>query len=350
MGLTNKTDKLDAKGLAILLRNGTLSEVWIPPGELRDQRELLRLRIFLVRLRTRVKNRIHGTLSRHNVQVPGADLFGVGSLHAASDAQSSLLTPIRAETIQTCSPFVTPNEKSCYPLRSTLFAVVTRLEPVPYRLVVITLLILSGPLAWAAVGSVAGELTDAQGKPIAGAKLRLKSGPSAKALECVSDPAGRFAFLSLVQGTYQLYVSAAQFAEAKKTFHVRDGEAATVNLQFVRLGPRNDTVTVTADVTEVDVLAPDPAMKVYASEDLLDANPGRPGAPISIPGYPIETASSGIKAPQYFAPGVAADHGEPIAQFVQVGTYLVPNNLSANAHGNGYADPNILIASVIESV
>jgi transposase len=77
MGLTNKTDKLDAKGLAILLRNGTLPEVWIPPGELRDQRELLRLRIFLVRLRTRVKNRIHGTLARHNIQVPGADLFGV---------------------------------------------------------------------------------------------------------------------------------------------------------------------------------------------------------------------------------------------------------------------------------
>jgi transposase len=79
MGLTNKTDKLDAKGLAILLRNGTLPEVWIPPSELRDQRELLRLRIFLVRLRTRVKNRIHGTLARHNVQVPGADLFGVAA-------------------------------------------------------------------------------------------------------------------------------------------------------------------------------------------------------------------------------------------------------------------------------
>jgi len=79
MGLTNKTDTLDARGLAILLRNGTLPEVWMPPSELRDQRELLRLRIFLVRLRTRVKNRIHGTLSRHNVQVPGADLFGVAA-------------------------------------------------------------------------------------------------------------------------------------------------------------------------------------------------------------------------------------------------------------------------------
>jgi len=77
MGLTKKTDKLDAKGLAILLRNGTVPEVWIPPSELRDQRELLRLRLFLVHLRTRVKNRIHGTLGRHNIQVPGADLFGV---------------------------------------------------------------------------------------------------------------------------------------------------------------------------------------------------------------------------------------------------------------------------------
>jgi transposase len=79
MGMTNKTDKLDAKGLAILLRNGTLPEVWIPPSELRDQRELLRLRMFLVRLRTRVKNRIHGTLGRHNVQIPGADLFGAAA-------------------------------------------------------------------------------------------------------------------------------------------------------------------------------------------------------------------------------------------------------------------------------
>jgi hypothetical protein len=91
-------------------------------------------------------------------------------------------------------------------------------------------------------------------------------------------------------------------------------------------------------------------MKVISSEELLDANPGRLGAPVSIPGYPVETASGGIKAPQYFAPGVAGDHGEPIAQYVQVGSYLVPNNLSANAHGNGYADPNIYIANVIEGV
>ena len=36
MGLTHKTDKLDARGLAILLRNRTLPEVWIDPSRLPD--------------------------------------------------------------------------------------------------------------------------------------------------------------------------------------------------------------------------------------------------------------------------------------------------------------------------
>ena len=97
-------------------------------------------------------------------------------------------------------------------------------------------------------------------------------------------------------------------------------------------------------------LTPDPSQNIVIHDEVLDANPGRPGAPISIPGLPIETASGGIKAPQYFAPGVAADHGEPIAQYFQIGSYLYPNNLPANAHGNGYSDPNVLIPFTIDSV
>ena len=127
-------------------------------------------------------------------------------------------------------------------------------------------------------------------------------------------------------------------------------EALTVNLQFDRLAPHSEALTVTADVKNLDIQNPDPAQRVLVRDEILDANPGRPGAPVSIPGLPIETASSGIKAPQYFAPGVAGDHGEPIATFIQVGSFLVPNNLSANAHGNGYSDPNIIVPAIIESV
>jgi len=74
----HKTNERDARGLAMLLRNGTLPVVWIPPAELRDQREMLRWRMCLSRMRTRVKNRIHGVLQRHNIDIAVSDLFGDG--------------------------------------------------------------------------------------------------------------------------------------------------------------------------------------------------------------------------------------------------------------------------------
>jgi len=78
MGLTNKTDKLDARGLALLLRNGTLPSVWIPPGELRDQRELPRMRMVFARIRTMLKNRIRSTLAKYAIEIDEvSDLFGV---------------------------------------------------------------------------------------------------------------------------------------------------------------------------------------------------------------------------------------------------------------------------------
>ena len=42
---------------------------------LRDQRELLRLRMFLVQQRTRLKNRIQGALARYNIQLGARDVF-----------------------------------------------------------------------------------------------------------------------------------------------------------------------------------------------------------------------------------------------------------------------------------
>lgn len=72
----HKTDERDARGLAMLLRNGTLPRVWIPPAALRDQREMLRWRMSLVESRSQIKNRIHGVLLRYNVDVEASDLFG----------------------------------------------------------------------------------------------------------------------------------------------------------------------------------------------------------------------------------------------------------------------------------
>jgi transposase len=77
MGLANKTDRLDAYGLNVLQRNGTLPVVWIPPGRLRDLRELTRTRLMLGAQRTRLKNRITATVTKYGVPAGEAsDPFG----------------------------------------------------------------------------------------------------------------------------------------------------------------------------------------------------------------------------------------------------------------------------------
>jgi transposase len=76
MGLTNKTDRLDAHGLNRLQQNGTLPTVWIPPGPLRDLRELTRTRVVLVRQRTRLKNRLVAILAKHGLRIEAGDAFG----------------------------------------------------------------------------------------------------------------------------------------------------------------------------------------------------------------------------------------------------------------------------------
>ena len=72
----HKTNERDARNLAMLLRNHTLPEVWIPPGPLRDQRERLRWRMTLSDNRSQLKNRIHGVLQRYNIDIAVSDLFG----------------------------------------------------------------------------------------------------------------------------------------------------------------------------------------------------------------------------------------------------------------------------------
>ena len=58
-----KNDKVDAAILAQLLRADLLPEAWIAPPAIRQLRALLRHRVALVRLRTRLRNRIHAIVA-----------------------------------------------------------------------------------------------------------------------------------------------------------------------------------------------------------------------------------------------------------------------------------------------
>src|SRR5512132_927959 len=65
-----KNDKVDAAILAQLLRADLLPEAWIAPPAVRQLRALLRHRVALVRLRTRLRNRIHAIVAGYGYDRP----------------------------------------------------------------------------------------------------------------------------------------------------------------------------------------------------------------------------------------------------------------------------------------
>lgn len=72
-----KTDKIDASILAYLLRADLIPAAYIPGKETRSFKEMVRQRVFLVRMRTRLKNRIHVLLDRRHIPLPSVtDIFG----------------------------------------------------------------------------------------------------------------------------------------------------------------------------------------------------------------------------------------------------------------------------------
>jgi transposase len=72
-----KTDKIDSETLAHLLRADLIPEAYAPSREVRAIKRVLRQRLFLVRVRTMLKNRVHALLSQYAVEPPDvSDLFG----------------------------------------------------------------------------------------------------------------------------------------------------------------------------------------------------------------------------------------------------------------------------------
>jgi carboxypeptidase family protein len=182
--------------------------------------------------------------------------------------------------------------------------------------------------------SLIGQVVTGDGTPIPGANLQAGQAST------VADPQGNFR-VSLIPGDYKLQVSAPGYAPVTLPLSINTDTEIKIQV---------GTAAAVTVVGQSDEVATDLSTRIFSADELLEASPGLPGTPFSIPGFPSETASGGVKAPQYFAPGVAGDHGEPIAQYIQVGDFLFQNNLPANAHGNGYADPNLLIPAAIGNI
>ena len=74
--LACKTDKIDSKVLAVLSHRDLVPAIWLPDPRVREERELARFRLHLVKHKSALKCRIHSTLINFGRACPVTDLFG----------------------------------------------------------------------------------------------------------------------------------------------------------------------------------------------------------------------------------------------------------------------------------
>ena len=114
-----KTDKVDAKVLAQLLRADFLPSVWIPTPDTRLLRQRSTERTMLVSDRTRIKNRIHSIFHQRLLEVPSGDLFSVKNLAwlrnppAALDAQGRAAVDRQLRLFDTLQKEITTVTDQC---------------------------------------------------------------------------------------------------------------------------------------------------------------------------------------------------------------------------------------------
>jgi transposase len=75
--LACKTDKIDSRVLATLSQRDLVPAIWLPDPRVREERELARFRLHLVKHKSALKNRVHSTLINFGKPCPVTDLFGV---------------------------------------------------------------------------------------------------------------------------------------------------------------------------------------------------------------------------------------------------------------------------------
>ncbi len=85
--LACKTDRIDARVLAVLSQRDLIPEIWLPDPRVRQEREQARFRLHLVKHKSMLKQRVHATLITFGKPCPVTDLFGVAGRQLLDELQ-----------------------------------------------------------------------------------------------------------------------------------------------------------------------------------------------------------------------------------------------------------------------
>ena len=137
---------------------------------------------------------------------------------------------------------------------------------------------LTAPVALAASG-LSGDVTDPQGSAVVGATISIMRQADSLRRQVRSDNQGHFSFAAVDAAEYRLTAECAGFAGITRTILVPENVAQIANIQFSDIASQTESVSVSADISDAGLFAPDPAVRILIRDETLDANPGRPGMP-----------------------------------------------------------------------
>src|SRR5580658_4585085 len=115
-----------------------------------------------------------------------------------------------------------------------------------------------------------GHVADPQGNALPDASVQLVEHDQVLD-HSTSGPHGQFLLKVKSPGDFVVKADAPGFRPVARPITVLATGNPELDIQMSELAERIESVTVTADVNESDVLSPDPGEKVFVRQELLDA-------------------------------------------------------------------------------
>ena len=191
-----------------------------------------------------------------------------------------------------------------------------------------------------------GTVIDTTGATIVGASVQLQSANRTVLRTTESDTNGSFTVSGLPAGNYRLVVSHADF-ETKEIPVTVGAEAPAPFRIALALGSVSTTLNVQGRADDLTGIAQSATQGTVGAQELEDRPILRSGEVLeTVPGVIITQHAGGGKANQYFLRGFNLDHGTDFAVYLDD----MPLNLPSHAHGEGYADMNIVIPELVQRV
>ena len=167
--------------------------------------------------------------------------------------------------------------------------------------------------------------------------------------ETTPDSGGHFEFHNLsAPATYLVSASSPEFLAISISVAMGASETKSITLQFTQLSSVLQSITVVA--SSPSSMTPDPSQTVVVHDQVLDVTPADPALRFPFLAFPSKPHPAASRLRNTLPPALPEITANLSLCSSRSGHFLFPNNLPANAHGNGYADPNFLIASTIEAV